>query len=472
MRFSVFITLAYLAMQSVSAQSRQQQRVDSVFQILKTFFNQKNADAIYNLAGEDFQKELSIDAFNDVSSKQLFPLGAIEESSLISFVNNSDATYKLKFASVVLQLQMNLDKRDKLQLFLFQTYVDPGSNKKELVATSNPLRTDDDRKIDSVARNYIQKATTVGLVVGTYKNGKTTTYGYGETKKGSRKLPDENNFFELGSITKTFTATLLAWYVNAGKVKLTDPITNYLPDSVSENPGLKNITLLNLANHTSGLARIPDNLLNHAPDLLNPYKDYNRQLMYAYLQTCKLESRPGEKYAYSNLAFGLLGDILQEVSREPFEQMVNEVICKPLGMFSTSQYLNPLLSPRFVAVYNQNGYPTEAWDFDVLASCGALRSTVNDMLTYLKANMRTTNTALAKAFDLTHKLTFNKDIQVGLGWHTMIINDVGFYFHDGGTYGSSSFIAFNPKKNIAVIILSNSAESVNAVGMDILKKIE
>ena len=79
-----------------SAQSRQQQKVDSVFQEVKTYFNQKNADAIYNMGGADFQKELSIDAFNDVANKQLFPLGEIKESSLVSFVNNNVATYKLK----------------------------------------------------------------------------------------------------------------------------------------------------------------------------------------------------------------------------------------------------------------------------------------------------------------------------------------------------------------------------------------
>ncbi len=472
MRLIIIILLSFFMVTSLSAQTRQQQKVDSIFQIVKTYFNEKNADAIYNMAGEDFQKELSIDAFNEVCTKQLFPLGDIKESSLVSFVNNSDATYKLKFATGTLQLQLNLNKRNKLQLFLFQTYIEPLKDKTALAATSNPLRSDMDKQVDSAVRPYIQKANTVGLAIGIYKSGKTAIYGYGETKKGNKKLPDENNFFELGSITKTFTATLLAWYVNEGKVKLTDLITKFLPDSVADNPALQNITLLNLANHTSGLARIPDNLLNYAPDLLNPYKDYNRQLMYAYLKTCRPESRPGEKYAYSNLGFGLLGDILEKVSGKPFEQMVTEIICKPLDMFSTSQYLNPLLSPRFVSVYNQNGYPTEAWDFDVLAACGALRSTVNDMLIYAKANMHTSNAELTKAFNLAHKLTFNKDIQVALGWHTMIINDVGFYFHDGGTYGSSSFIAFNPKKNIAVVILSNSAESVNAVGMEILKRVK
>jgi len=458
--------------EGLSAQSRQQQKVDSIFQLVKTYFNQKNADAIYNMAGNDFQNELSISAFSDVATRQLFPLGKIKESSLISFVNNTTATYKLRFDAVILQLLINLDKRDKLQLFLFQSYVDPNSNKSALVPSSNPLKSAMDKKVDTVARGYIQKGNTVGLIIGVLYNGRIATYSYGETVKNNHRLPNADNFFEIGSITKTFTGTLLAWYVNRGQVKLTDKITKFLPDSVAGNPELQSITLLNLINHTSGLARIPDNLITHAADPLNPYKDYTKDLLYRYLKTCKLESKPGEKYSYSNLAVGLLGSILETVSGEPYSQMVREIICKPLGMFSTDQYLNPLLAPRFVQVYNAQGDPTPAWDFDVLAPCGALRSTLNDLLTYAKANMHPGADPLSDAIKLTHEITFNKDVKMGLAWHIIKVNGIEYYFHNGGTNGSSSFLAFNPDKNLAVVVLSNAAESTDPVGTGILRKIQ
>ncbi|MDB5006980.1 MAG: ampC 1 [Mucilaginibacter sp.] len=473
MRLSFLILLTFvISTAAASAQSRQQQKVDSVFEQVKKYFNQKNADAIYNMAGSDFQKELSIDAFGEVTNKNLFPLGEIKESALMSFVNNSTATYKLKFSSTTLQLLMSLDKRNKLELFLFQSYLEPVGNKTALVPTSNPLRSETDRKVDTVARSYIQKSNTVGLCIGIINNGQITTYGYGTTVKGFSKLPNADNFFEIGSITKTFTATLLAYYVNEGRVKLSDPITKYLPDSVAANPELKLITLQQLSNHTSGLARIPDNLVNHASDALNPYKDYTKQLLYAYLETCKLNSKPGEQYTYSNLAVGLLGSILEGVSGEPFQQVVTTLICRPLGMRSTAQYLNPLLFPRFAQVYNINGEPTPAWDFDVLAPCGALRSTVNDLLIYAKANMNTGTDELSKAIELTHHVTFTKDVKIGLAWHIIIVNGVNYYFHNGGTNGSSSFLAFNPEKKLAVVILSNAAENTDSVGTEILKKIQ
>ena len=456
----------------VSAQSRQQQKVDSVFEQVKKYFNEKNADAIYNMAGTDFQKELSIDAFDEVANKQLFPLGQIKESTLISFVNNSTATYKLKFETVTLQLLTSLDDRSKLQLFLFQTYTEPVANKTALVPTSNPLRSETDRRIDSVARTYIQKANTVGLLIGIIDKGKTTIYSYGEPIKRNGKLPNKDNFFEIGSITKTFTSTLLAYYANEGKVKLTDPITKYLPDSVAANPELRSVTLLSLSNHTSGLPRLPDNLIDHATDAQNPYKDYTKQLLYDYLKTCKLNSKPGTQYVYSNLGAGLLGVILENISGKTFEQMVKEIICKPLGMQSTAQFLNPLLSPRFAQVYNAAGEVTEAWDFDALAALGALRSTMNDMLIYTKANMHPGNDPLSKAIDLTHHITFSKDVKIGMGWYMITVNGVDYYSHNGGTNGSSSFLAFNTEKNLAIVILSNANESTDALGAGILKKIE
>jgi CubicO group peptidase (beta-lactamase class C family) len=472
MKSTFTILLLFIVVSAASAQSRQQQKVDSVFVQVKKYFNLKNADAIYNMAGDEFQKELSIDAFSGVANKQLFPLGEIKESSLISFVNNSVATYKLKFDSMTLQLLMSLDSRDKLQLFLFQPFIEPVGNKTALVPASNPLRSEIDKKIDTLARTYIQKANTVGLCIGVFKDGKISTYSYGETIKGKGKLPNADNFFEIGSITKTFTVILLAYYVNEGKVKLTDPITKFLPDSVAANPELKSITLLNLGNHTSGLARIPDNLISHATDALNPYKDYTKELLYAYLKTCKLNSKPGEKYAYSNLAVGLLGSILETISGKPFEQMVKEIICKPLGMLSTGQFLNPLLSPRFAAVYNAGGEPTPPWDFDVLAPCGALRSTLNDMMIYAKANLHPGTDKLSKAFELTHQVTFNKDVKISLAWHIITVNGVEYYFHNGGTNGSSSFLAFNTEKNIAVVVLSNAVESTDKLGTGILKKLQ
>ncbi len=455
------------------AQSIQQQKTDSVFKQVKKQFNAQQADSLYALTGADLKKALIIEAFRNIANNQLFPLGAIKQSTLISFENNKIATYKLVFSTgTVLQLLMSLDDEDKLQIFLFKPYKEPVGSKPALVATTNPLKTASDKKVDSVARIYIQKANTVGLSIGVFKDGKITTYNYGETALGNGKLPTANTIFEIGSITKTFTATILAYYVNEGKIKLSDPITKYLPDSVAKNPELKAITLQTLSNHTSGLPSLPDNISGPATDSLNPYKYYTQKQLYAYLKTCHLKTKPGEVYSYSNMAVGLLGNILAHISGKPYEQLVAEIITGPLAMSSTVQHLTPLLAQRFAPVYNDEGKPTPAWNFDVLAPCGALRSTVNNLLVYAKANMTKNDTKLSKAFELTHKVTFSKDIKIGLGWHISTIDNVDYIFHNGGTYGSSSFLAFNTEKNIAIVILSNCGESTDKVGVGILTKLQ
>lgn len=296
------------------------------------------------------------------------------------------------------------------------------------------------------------------------------TYGYGETNKGNRELPNANTIFEIGSITKTFTATILAHYVNEGKISLTDPIVKYLPDSLSTNLELHKITIMNLSNHTSGLPTIPSNFANKM-NPINPYIHYDVRLLFAGLKTCKLMTVPGTAYAYSNLATGLLGVILERISGKSYEQLVKQLITGPLQMNSTSQRLTPQQNKHFVKVYDADGDETRPWDFNALAGCGSLRSTVNDLLLYAKANINSDYTPLSNSFALTHKITFSKHPVVGLGWHILQIDGGSYYWHNGGTGGSRSYLILNTEKKIAVVVLSNSNVGVDDIGISILKEI-
>ncbi|MGY3213342.1 serine hydrolase domain-containing protein [Mucilaginibacter sp. HD30] len=470
----VWVLVFVLIHNNTSAQNRQLQKTDSVLTLIKQKFKLKNANELYALMGDKFKLALTPNAFQAVCNQQLFPLGNIKSDSLISFVNNKTATYKLKLDAVTLQLMLSLDQFDKIELFLFQPYKDVSVKKLMQTATSNPRVTLIDKKVDTAARAYIQKVNTVGLSIGIIKNGNVSIYNYGETTKSNNKLPTGNTLFEIGSITKTFTAALLAWYVNEGKIKLSDPITKYLPDSVASNVQLKNVTLLNLSNHTSGLPSLPTNFQAQKPyDQSNPYKNYNKQLLFAYLKSCRLNNEPGTTYAYSNVAVGLLGVIMEKISGKPYEQIVQEIITTPLQMKGTAQHLPRILADRFAAVYDDQGNVTPAWDFDALAAAGSLRSTVNDLAIYAKANMATDESKLSKAFKLTHQITFkNSDTPIALGWHIIKVGGVDYTYHNGGTYGSSSFLAFNTEKKLAVIVLSNASESTDALGTDLIKKLQ
>jgi CubicO group peptidase (beta-lactamase class C family) len=457
-----------------NAQARQLRKTDSVFALIRQYIVTKNADAIYNLADARFKKSIAHGDFNDFLDRELFSLGVVRKDSLLSFVNNVTAAYKVQFDALTMMLTITLGDNDKLSYFKLEPYKETSVTKASLAISNNQLASPIDKIVDTVVRKYIQQSNTVSISVGIIRHGSVHTYNYGETRKGKGQMPNIGTIYEIASISKTFTATLLAWYVNEGKLNLNDPISKYLPDSVAANPALKDIKLVNLSNHSSGLPGLPTNFSDQKNyNEANPYKYYTRDMLFSYLKSCKLQSKPGTKYAYSNLAVGLLGIILERVSGKPYEQLVSEIICKPLGMKSTLQHLYPLIGPRFANVYNEDGKLTPGWDFDALAACGSLKSTINDLLIYVRANMTKSDTKLSKAMELAHQITFNNgDSQVALGWHIIKVDGVSYIFHNGGTEGSSSFLAYNVDKGLAVVLLSNAGASTDNTGVGIISKLQ
>jgi CubicO group peptidase (beta-lactamase class C family) len=256
------------------------------------------------------------------------------------------------------------------------------------------------------------------------------------------------------------------------KISLDDPIIKYLPSEVASNPALKGISIRNLCTHTSGLARIPNNLFGSGAAMTNPYKTYSKEKLFEYLKTCTTESRPGEKVSYSNLAVGLCGVILEQATGLTYEQMVHDIICKPLKMNHTVQNVPEGKKYLLADVYSEKSKDATAWEFDALAGAGALHSTVADLLIFAKANLKLDKSDLSSAMRVTHLLNVEKDIKIGLGW---VINTAArspFYWHNGGTAGSSSFIAFDDKNDVAIIVLSNQASLVDESALEILQAVE
>ncbi len=254
------------------------------------------------------------------------------------------------------------------------------------------------QQIDSLAQPLIEDGTAVGFVVGIVRDGQTQIFGYGETVKGSQTVPDGDTLFEIGSISKVFTCSLLADMVERGLMKLDDPVQQYLPDDVkmpvAEGQPIK---LVDLATHTSGLPRLPDNL--RPADLTNPYADYGDQQLFAFLNGHKL-SRPPGKYEYSNLAMGLLGAVLARRAGTSYEQLLTDRITGPLAMNDTRITLDEAHRKRLATAYSFALEPVKSWDFQALAGAGAIRSTARDILKFAAANFDGSDAPLAKAFRL------------------------------------------------------------------------
>ena len=260
-------------------------------------------------------------------------------------------------------------------------------------ATTTPVLSDAEIRNILVDRIDVQHES-VGIVVGVVSPEGRRLVAYGSLDEGDPRPLNGDTVFEIGSITKVFTSLLLADMVQRREVSLDDPVARYLPSTV-EMPELKgrSITLVDLATHTSGLPRLPSNMSPKDPN--NPYADYSVEQLYQFLSYYPLTRDPGSQYEYSNLGFGLLGHTLARRADMDYEALVRSRICDLLRMENTRVTLAPEMETRLAVGHDAELKPVENWDVPTLAGAGALRSTANDLLTFLAANLGITKSPLA-----------------------------------------------------------------------------
>ena len=328
-------------------------------------------------------------------------------------------------------------------------------------------------------KERIKNGEGVGLVVGFIDTqGKKEYFSYGTSTKNGDEPVDENSVYEIGSISKVFTCIALADMVLNGELNLDDPAETYLPDTVKmpSRNGNK-ITLEHLAANNSALPRMPYNFRPKDPN--NPYADYTVENMYDFLSTYTLQRDVGDTYEYSNLGMGLLGHILSLKAGMDYEQLIIERICHVLEMEDTVITLTAAMKERLAQGHNPVG-EVPNWDIPTLAGAGALRSTANDMLTFLGANMGIDRSSVSSAMEMTHepRIDAGKAMSVGLGWHIRDNGITQIIWHNGGTGGYRTFCGFIKDKKVGVIVLSNMNISADDIGFHLLdnsyalKKIE
>jgi D-alanyl-D-alanine-carboxypeptidase/D-alanyl-D-alanine-endopeptidase len=300
------------------------------------------------------------------------------------------------------------------------------------------------------------------------QDDKVAYFNYGSTALKEGEAVDEHTVYEIGSISKVFTTILLADEVLKERMKLSDPISNYLPESVTvPSRNGKQITLKDLATHTSALPRMPNNF--NPADPSNPFADYSVKLLYEFLSTYELTRDIGVQYEYSNLGMGLLGHILELHTGKTYEDLVVSRITKPLGMTSTAIVFTDAMNEKLALGHNDQLEVVNNWDIRTLAGAGAIRSTSSDMVKFIKANMSTTDTDVNKAMKLSHKIAFSDETQnfnIALAWH--FANNNTITWHNGGTGGYRAFAGFLNTTDRGVVVLTNSVSSVDAIGLKLL----
>jgi CubicO group peptidase (beta-lactamase class C family) len=305
-----------------------------------------------------------------------------------------------------------------------------------------------------------------GIVVGIINQEGSKILSYGKLSKDGPEV-DGDTVFELCSVTKVFTAILLADMVERGEVGLNDPIDKYLPGPVKVPTwNGKKITLLHLATHTSGLPNTPD--ISSPRENKPGYVDFSVEQLYDFLSNYTLTQEIGSKYQYSNLGMGLLGHVLSLRTGKPYRTLVIERICQPLGMKSSRFKLSPALRSCLAQGQYLDGQVAHKHQIpSLLSGAGGLRSTANDMLKFLAANIGLLKSPLYTAMQKTHtgqKSIKGDEFKIGLAWLVIREDDLHILFHGGERPGYRSFIGFDPKKKTGVVVLTNSAQIIMDIG--------
>ena len=381
--------------------------------------------------------------------------------------------YIVQFEKGSLDLSFALDDTAQITSIMWLPHKENKKIIKRDVTTigfDNPKQTKLQLLIDSLAIDHLQDSVNCGLSIGVINGNKSEMFFYGSNYKDENVLPGMRTIYEIGSVTKTFTGILLAHAINQGKIKPNDDIRNYLPGKYPnlQYKGLP-ITVQDLANHTSRLPRLPADLAKQPGyDPKDPYKNYSKEMMYAFLKTVKTDTLPGTVNEYSNFGVAMLGIILENVYQQPLENLIKSYVTDPAKMKYTKFILNESERNRMATGYDGNGTEAINWDLGAFIAAGGLKSNLEDMLSYLSANMNEINAD----FKLSHQQTYkDASMAVALNWILTTTADGNtLVWHNGGTAGFTSFCGFIKGKQIGVVILNNSGTNVDNIALNILKE--
>ncbi|MCA9147806.1 MAG: serine hydrolase [Planctomycetales bacterium] len=330
-----------------------------------------------------------------------------------------------------------------------------------------PLRA----KIDPLAQPYLDNDIVWGMAIGVLQDDQPTVFGYGRFSETDDRVPDGQTMFEIGSITKVLTGLLLADAVTQDYVTLQDPANKWLPEgdgtlTYEDQP----IRLVDLSTHVSGLPRLPTNMRRKNPK--DPYADYTQADLYEFVRTHKLSRARGAKMEYSNLAVGLLGQLLANAEKTTYEQLLKDRLVSPLKLTNTTITLTDDQRRRLAPPHTADRQPATNWAIPTLAGAGAVRSNCDDVLSFAAAYLHPPESDLGKAIELSWKVHQQPvaagDFAMALGWH--LARDGSTRWHNGQTGGYHSMLLVSRSLNAAVVVLTNTATGeIDKLAEDILR---
>lgn len=313
-----------------------------------------------------------------------------------------------------------------------------------------------------------------GIAIGIIDENYTYQYFYGRlSPELTSPPPDSSTLFALNALGKVFVTTVYAAMVQDSLILPNAPISQYLPDSVAQNPHLKDITLRHLATHTAGFPKNPDNASETALDTDNLLGNYNLQDLYAYLKKYKpSKTHQVGKFNYSHTGICLLSVILENAARQPFAQLLEKYVLIPLSMPHTTARPDTLPTSMLIAAGQDfSGKPAAPIKFQLLANIEGMYSNLTDMLSFLRINMTAADTSAIAQTHIAKANTATKWVKTALGWFVVSEGKNGpqILTHSGRAGGYSSYVGFEKSRGVGVVVLSNSARRCDEVGISIME---
>jgi serine-type D-Ala-D-Ala carboxypeptidase/endopeptidase len=310
----------------------------------------------------------------------------------------------------------------------------------------------------------------IGIVLGIIAPQGRRIVSYG--RSGNMRPLDGDTAFEIGSVTKVFTALLLADAVQRSEVALTDPVAKLLPAGLAiPQRDARSITLVDLATHTSGLPFMPDDLPPF--DDVAGAKDADAKI-YRFLANYTLTTSIGTEWNYSNIGYWLLAKALASREGKDYETLLRERILLPLQLEDTAITMSPALKARLAVGHDAVLRPAPLFSsipiYGAMPSAGGLVSTANDLLAFLARVMGYEASPLASS--MAAMLRTQRPMDDGkqaLGWVVSGSGDDELVFHEGGSFGYVSAVIWSPARRIGIVILSNQMAGVSDIARHLLQ---
>jgi CubicO group peptidase (beta-lactamase class C family) len=424
-------------------------------------YNSVDYEAIFSMFSDEMQEALPIDKTIEFLTGLKFQAGNITGLGFVKYENGTYASYKTTFDNAVLILNISIDDDSKINGLFVRPFMEEVNSENVIsnLTIKDGLITKEQSEFIFENTKIFPNHTQVSIAI--IKDGKARYYGINKESDTILTINNHKSVFEIGSISKIFTSTLLANFVINGKIKRTENINDYLKMPFNNDT---KISFVNLANHTSGIPRLPSNLDLEKVNPENPYQEYDEKRLKEYV-TEHLELSNIGRYQYSNLGAGLLGYTLSQIENITYETLLENQIFSKYDMQNSTANIHKIKGD-LVKGLNNEGNEVPNWEFSVLAGAGGILSTIEDLSKFVIAQFDNSN----KALELTRQKTFeiNEKMDIGLGWHLLKSQSKNiWYWHNGATGGYSSSMVFDTKAKNGIIILSNvSAFNPNMGNID------